>query len=540
MKLPEILKNVLFLATIYLTLLPIVSAHVENKADSNITVKKINKVVEQGRYRVEFSFYSIGNSGIVDFSFKIKNINTGIYYKDSMTLQIIDPKETMLPAYTPFMDDDSNFKMRSFLTDKGEYKIVVTINTGTNNEQFTFPFSMILEDPDNLCSWCGMLITNNKTVHSIFLKDGDQKNTCCAHCALDTMNKHRVELERMETIDFRSNEKIRSKNALYVMDSTITLEDSMPPYILAFSSRESAKEFQKEYSGTMANFKSMEEEVNKEHDDSLAEEEINQLLFFEDFLHEIRKNYYIDVDIKKLIDASIKGVMAFLDKDSSLKKKSAPPSLDFIRGFERDETIDDQKIINENVGYLRIRYFGRRTKEDFKKTIDGFKEKGVKGLIIDLQDNPGGNIEEALQIMQYFVPNGSLLVTANINQKEKNYFSNSTKKYKYPIVILINNNTASSAEIFASSLHYYNAILIGQNSYGKNSIQKPIPLNNEYTLFLTIGKYTLPDGTSVNESGIKPDHYATDDSHRLSMALALIEKSNKRNKANNEQQNKEY
>ena len=540
MKLPEILKNVLFLAIVYLTLLPIVSAHVENKANRNITVKKINKVVEQGKYKVEFSFYTIGNRGIVDFSFKIKNLDTGIYYNDSMTLQIINPKETMLPAYTPFMDNDSNFNMRSFLSEEGEYKIVVTINTETNRDQFTFPFSMILNDPDNICSWCGMLITNDKTVHSIFLKNGNQKNTCCAHCALDTMNKCRDNLERMETIDFRSNEKIRSKDAMYVMDSTITLEDSMPPYILAFSTRESAKDFQKEYSGTLVNFKNMEEEVNKEHDDSLAEEEINQLLFFEDFLHEIRKNYYIDVDIKKLIDASIKGVMTFLDKDSSLKKKSTAPSLDFIRGFERDETIEDQKIINENIGYVKIKYFGRRTKEDFKKTIDGFKEKGVKGLIIDLQDNPGGNIEEALQIMQYFVPNGSLLVTANINQKEKNYFSNGTEKYEYPVVILINNKTASSAEIFAASLRYYNAILIGQNSYGKNSIQKPIPLNNEYTLFLTIGKYTLPDGTSVNKSGIKPDHYAADDSHRLSMALELIEKSNKRNKANNEPQNKEY
>ncbi len=530
MKLTAILRNIFFLTIIYLSIHPIASAHLENRGKAAVTLKKINKVIEQGEYKVEFSFYTIGDKGIADFAFKIMNMETGIYYRDSMTLQIIAPNDTTLPAYTPFMDNDSNFKMRSFLPKKGDYKIVVTINTETNKDQFVFPFILKQNEPSNLCAWCGMLITNNQTVHTLTLNNGEQKSTCCAHCALDTRNKFSDMLDRMETIDFRNNEKVESENALYVMDSTITIEDSMPPYILAFSSRESAKEFQKEYSGTLVNFNNLVEEVNKEHDNTLAQDEINQLLFFEDFLQKITRNYYKDVDIKELIDVSIEGVMAFLDKDSSLKKKTDPPSLDFIRGFDRDETIENQKIINGNIGYVKIKHFGRRTKEDFKKAIEKFNKKGIKGLILDLRDNPGGNIDEALEIMQYFVPNGALLVSANINKKEKNYFSNSTEKYEYPISILINNKTASSAEIFAASLHYYNAILIGQNSYGKNSIQKPIPINSDYTLFLTVGKYTLPDGTTVNESGIKPDHYSTDDNHILAMALDCIKKPNNKPK----------
>jgi len=264
-------------------------------------------------------------------------------------------------------------------------------------------------------------------------------------------------------------------------------------------------------------------EIKKEQDLNYSLEETGESTLVDKLIYKIKESYYKDIDISEMVGLSIEEIMASLDQYSSLKKIK-PSSLDFIRGFDRDETISDIRIINDNIGYIKIMHFGRRTKEGFKKAMIDVKEIDLRGLIIDLRDNPGGNLEEAIQIMQHFIPEGRPLVTVSGKGQTK-YFSNTNEEYEYPLVILINSNTASCAEIFAATLRYYKkATLIGINSYGKGAIQKTFPLDHNHTLVLTIGECYLADGTILQNSGIKPDYIIDGDEEQITFAIEFIEK----------------
>jgi carboxyl-terminal processing protease len=264
-------------------------------------------------------------------------------------------------------------------------------------------------------------------------------------------------------------------------------------------------------------------EIKKEQDLNYPSDETGEATLVEKLIYEIKESYYKDIDVSEMVGLSIEEIMASLDQYSSLKKIK-PSSLDFIRGFDRDETISDTKIINDNIGYIKITHFGRRTKEGFKRAIMDVKEIDLRGLIIDIRDNPGGSLEEAVQIMQYFIPEGRLLVTVS-GKGQTNYYSNAYEEFEHSLVILINSNTASCAEIFAATLRYYKkATLVGINSYGKGTIQKTFPLDHNHTLVLTIGECYPADGTVLQNSGIKPDHIIEGDEEQITFAIELIEK----------------
>ena len=267
-------------------------------------------------------------------------------------------------------------------------------------------------------------------------------------------------------------------------------------------------------------------EIKKEQDLNYSPDETGKSPLADKLLYKIKESYYKDIDVSAMVGLSIEEIMASLDKYSSLKKIK-PSSLDFIRGFERDETISDSRILNDNIEYIKIKHFGRRTKEGFKKALADVKDIDIRGLIIDLRDNPGGSLEETIQIMEFFIPEGRLLVTVNSKGQTKYFSRNSDKnneEFEYPLVILINNNTASSAEIFASTLRYHKkATLVGTESYGKGTLQKPFPLNYNHTLILTIGECYLADGTTLKDSGIKPDYIIEGEEEQITFAIELIE-----------------
>jgi C-terminal processing protease CtpA/Prc len=264
-------------------------------------------------------------------------------------------------------------------------------------------------------------------------------------------------------------------------------------------------------------------EIKKEQDLNYSSDKTGESHLVEKLLYKIKESYYKDIDVSEMVGLSIEEIMVSLDQYSSLKKIK-PSSLDFIRGFDRDVTISDTKIINDNIGYIKIMHFGRRTKEGFKKAMMDVKEIDLRGLIIDLRDNPGGNLEEAIQIMEFFISEGDLLVTVTGKGQTK-YYSNTNEEFENPLVILINSNTASCAEIFAATLRYYKkAILVGINSYGKGAIQKAFPLDHNHTLVLTIGECYPADGTILQNSGIKPDHIIEDEEEQITFAVEFIEK----------------
>ena len=167
------------------------------------------------------------------------------------------------------------------------------------------------------------------------------------------------------------------------------------------------------------------------------------------------------------------------------------------------------KVIDNNVGYIRLTSFNDNSSDQIKKKIKELKkEKKIKKYILDLRNNPGGLLSQAIKISDFFLDNGEIVSTkGRKNSENRKWFA---KKGDIidgeTLVVLINYGSASAAEIVAGALKdHKRAILIGENTYGKGSVQSIIPLKNNGAIRLTISKYYLPSGKSISGTGVTPD-----------------------------------
>ncbi len=169
------------------------------------------------------------------------------------------------------------------------------------------------------------------------------------------------------------------------------------------------------------------------------------------------------------------------------------------------------KIIGEekNLGYIRLKSFNENSDKQFLKSVKEFEKKSkIIGYVIDLRNNPGGLLTQAINITDFFLEDGEIVSTKGRKVSEtRKFFARKGDEIKgKPIVILINNGSASASEIFAGALKdHKRAIILGENSYGKGSVQSIIPLRNGGGIRLTISKYYLPSGKSISEVGVTPD-----------------------------------
>jgi carboxyl-terminal processing protease len=167
------------------------------------------------------------------------------------------------------------------------------------------------------------------------------------------------------------------------------------------------------------------------------------------------------------------------------------------------------KYIDNNIGYLRLTSFNENSGDQIKKKIKEFnKKKDLKGYILDLRNNPGGLLSQAIKITDFFLEDGEIVSTKGRKKSEnKKWFAKKGDLTNgKTLVILINYGSASASEIVAGALKdHKRAILVGENSYGKGSVQSIIPLRNKGAIRLTISKYYLPSGKSISEVGVTPD-----------------------------------
>ena len=169
------------------------------------------------------------------------------------------------------------------------------------------------------------------------------------------------------------------------------------------------------------------------------------------------------------------------------------------------------KIIGEekNLGYIRLKSFNENSDKQFLKSVKEFEKKSkIKGYVFDLRNNPGGLLTQAINITYFFLEDGEIVSTKGRKVSEtRKFFARKGDEIKgKPIVVLINNGSASASEIFAGALKdHKRAIILGENSYGKGSVQSIIPLRNGGGIRLTISKYYLPSGKSISEVGVTPD-----------------------------------
>lgn len=167
----------------------------------------------------------------------------------------------------------------------------------------------------------------------------------------------------------------------------------------------------------------------------------------------------------------------------------------------------EAKKINNNIGYIAVTSFDEETADSFKIKFEELKSQGIKSLIIDLRNNGGGIVDEALKIADYIVPKDKeLLVTVDKDNKEKIEKSEHDVLIDMPIVILVNGNTASSSEILAGALKDLNeATIVGKNTYGKGVIQQFLTLKDGSGLKVTTHEYYTPNRNKINGVGIEPD-----------------------------------
>ena len=167
------------------------------------------------------------------------------------------------------------------------------------------------------------------------------------------------------------------------------------------------------------------------------------------------------------------------------------------------------ELLEKNIGYIRLTSFNENSARQIKKEINKFeKNKNLKAYILDLRNNPGGLLSQAIKISDFFLDNGEIVSTKSRQQSEnRKWFAKKGDLTKgKTLLVLINYGSASASEIVAGALKdHKRAILIGENSYGKGSVQSIIPLKNKGAIRLTVAKYYLPSGESISEVGVSPD-----------------------------------
>jgi len=167
------------------------------------------------------------------------------------------------------------------------------------------------------------------------------------------------------------------------------------------------------------------------------------------------------------------------------------------------------KVIDDNIGYFRLTSFNENSGQQLKSKIDKITaENEINKYILDLRNNPGGLLSQAIKISNFFLDDGEIVSTRGRNKREnRKWFAKKGDQIDgNPLIVLINYGSASASEIVAGALRdHKRAIIIGENSYGKGSVQSIIPLKNKGAIRLTVSKYYLPSGKSISEVGIIPD-----------------------------------
>jgi len=166
------------------------------------------------------------------------------------------------------------------------------------------------------------------------------------------------------------------------------------------------------------------------------------------------------------------------------------------------------RLIKNNVGYLRLTSFNENSGDQIKRKIRELNKKKLKGYILDLRNNPGGLLSQAIKITDFFLDHGEIVSTKGRkkNENRKFFARKGDLTNGKTLIVLINYGSASASEIVAGALKdHKRAIILGENSYGKGSVQSIIQLKNDGAIRLTISKYYLPSGKSISEVGITPD-----------------------------------
>ena len=202
--------------------------------------------------------------------------------------------------------------------------------------------------------------------------------------------------------------------------------------------------------------------------------------------------------------ALIKGEKGTQVKLTVLRDKETL-TFSIIRDEITTPTVDYQ-MLDDSIGYIQISQFDEVTTEQFKSALTDLKNQGLKGLIVDIRDNPGGMLNVVVNIADEIIPKGLIVYTDDVNGNRKEYNGSSDSELNVRMAVIVNGNSASASEIFAGAMQDYGkAKIIGTQTYGKGIVQTIQPLTDGSAIKYTVAKYYTPKGQDIQGNGVTPD-----------------------------------
>ena len=205
--------------------------------------------------------------------------------------------------------------------------------------------------------------------------------------------------------------------------------------------------------------------------------------------------------------------------------------LDLIRRSIEVETVAG-KMLDNNIGYIAVSQFDAVTSEQFKSNIESLQSQGMTKLIVDLRGNPGGLLDQVVDMLDYILPDGLVLYTEDKYGKREEYYSDGSHELKIPMVVLVNENSASASEVFTATFRDFEwGTVVGKTTFGKGIEQNVLPLGDGTAVKITKQHYYPPSGYDLHKVGIKPDlevdlnegaKIGTDSDNQLSAAIDIL------------------
>lgn len=211
--------------------------------------------------------------------------------------------------------------------------------------------------------------------------------------------------------------------------------------------------------------------------------------------------------VERLRGAPGSKVTIFIRRKNQAGKWSAPRPVELTRDVIRIESVE-QRMLRDSVGYIKINNFQGNTEEDLRRALALLHKKNMRGLVLDLRSNPGGLLDQAVLVADTFIDGGPIVTTSSQDprQREEKYATRAGTEPRYPMVVLMNAQSASASEIVAGALKNHDrAVIIGEQSFGKGSVQVLYELQDDSALKLTVAQYLTPGDVSIQGVGIVPD-----------------------------------
>ena len=224
-----------------------------------------------------------------------------------------------------------------------------------------------------------------------------------------------------------------------------------------------------------------------------------------DYIYMIGEEYAKGMELEELI-SKVKGPEGTKVKLTIIRETEVEPiEIEVTRRKIESPTIS-HKSFEDGIAYIQIAEFDEVTLDQFTEALAEEKAAGMKGLIIDLRDNPGGNLNTVIDIARKILPEGIIVYTEDKYGERVEYTCDGKNELMVPIVVLVNGNSASASEILAGAIKDYNkGTLLGTTTYGKGIVQRIISLSDGSAVKLTVSSYFTPKGNNINKVGIEPD-----------------------------------